>query len=311
MEKPKILFMGTPEFALAPLAALVKGGYALAGVVTRPDRPQGRGKLIAHSPVKAFALAHGLPVFQPERVASAEFLPLLAELSPQLIVVAAFGQILPRAILQAPPLGCFNIHPSLLPKYRGAAPINRAIMAGDRVTGVTIMAMDEGLDSGDILLQEELPIYPDETYGSLHDRLARLGGDLLLKTIDLAISGDLKPLPQDHGQATLAPKVCKEECLINWSGTVKQVTDLIRGISPSPGAHTLVGGKLLKIIQAEGLAAPVKDPPGAVILTDQGISVAVADGYVLLKILQWENRKALPVREFKSGFRVPPGTVLG
>ncbi|MDI6726842.1 MAG: methionyl-tRNA formyltransferase [Smithellaceae bacterium] len=311
MEKPKILFMGTPEFALAPLAALVKSGCPLAGVVTRPDRPRGRGKLIAHSPVKAFALAHGLPVFQPERVANGEFLPLLAELSPQLIVVAAFGQILPRVILQAPPMGCFNIHPSLLPKYRGAAPINRAILAGDRVSGVTIMAMDEGLDSGDILLQEELPIHPDETYGSLHDRLARLGSDLLLKTIDLSLSGGLNPLPQDHQQATLAPKIRKEECLISWSGRAKQIVDLIRGLSPTPGAHTLVGGKLLKIIHAEGLAAPTREPPGTVILTDQGISVAVADGYVALNILQWENRKALGVREFKGGFRAPQGTVLG
>lgn len=311
MEKPKILFMGTPEFAVPPLAALVRGGYSLAGVVTRPDRPQGRGKPIASSPVKAFALAHGLPVFQPERVGSVEFLQLLAELSPRLIVVAAFGQILPGAVLQAPPRGCLNIHPSLLPKYRGAAPINRAIMAGDRVTGVTIMAMDDGLDSGDILLQQEMPIHPEETYGSLHDRLARLGSDLLLKTIELSISGGLKPLPQDHRQATMAPKIGKEECRIRWSGTVTQIAGLIRGISPYPGAHTAVAGKLLKIIQAEGRVAPVAEPPGTVVLTDRGISVAAADGYVQLKILQWENRRALPVQEFKSGFRVPPGTVLG
>ncbi len=309
MKKPTILFMGTPVFAIAPLAGLLKEFYPVIGVVTPPDRPRGRGKLLSFAPIKAFALEHKLPLFQPEWVGNDDFLDILAQLSPELIVVAAFGQLLPPPILTAAPMGCLNIHPSLLPKYRGAAPISRAIMAGETATGVTIMLLDEGMDSGNILLQEETPIPTDETFGSLQDRLSQTGSELLLKTIRLMAEGALSPRPQDHLLATFAPRIKKAECLINWELDVSSIVNLIRGISPSPGAHTFVGGKQLKILNAVGRLITPQEPPGTLIPTADGISVAAADGYVLLKTLQWENRKALPVAEFKGGFRPPPGTV--
>ncbi len=311
MKKPTILFMGTPEFAIAPLAGLLKENYPVIAVVTQPDRPRGRGKLPSHTPVKAFALEHRLPLFQPQRAGGEDFLPIFAQLSPQLIVVAAFGQILPPSVLGAAPMGCLNIHPSLLPKYRGAAPINRAIMAGETVTGVTIMLLDAGMDSGDILLQEETPIRADDTFGSLHDRLANQGSELLLKTIRGLVEGSLSPTPQDHQLATFAPRIKKEECPINWNREITSIVNMIRGLSPSPGAYTWLGGKQLKILDAAGRLGAPQEPIGTVVLNADGISVAAANGYVLLKTLQWENRKALPVEEFKRGFRPQPGTVLG
>lgn len=311
MKKPTILFMGTPEFAVAPLAGLLKENYPVIGVVTQPDRPRGRGKLISDTPLKAFAREHQLPVFQPHRTGGEDFLPILAQLSPDLIVVAAFGQILPTTILKAATLGCLNIHPSLLPKYRGAAPISRAIMAGETVTGVTIIMLDEGMDSGDILLQEETPIRPGETFGSLHDRLSLLGAELLVKTIRYLGEGLLTPVPQDHIMATFAPRIKKEDCLINWASNAQTIVNLIRALSPSPGAHTLLGGKVLKIIHASSRMIKPGEPPGTIVLATDGISVAATDGYVLLTSLQWENRKVLPVQQFQRGLRLPEGAVLG
>lgn len=311
MEKPKILFMGTPQFAVSSLAKLVEGGYPVVGVVTQPDRPRGRGKTLAPSPVKEYALTKGLPLFQYDRVSGEGFLELLAGLSPQMIVLAAFGQLLPGAVLRAAPLGCLNVHPSLLPKYRGAAPINWAIINGEEKTGVTIMLMDEGLDSGDILDQEETAIEPGETYGRLHDRLAEMGACLLIKAVDLRSRGQDRPIPQDHSLASFAPKIQKEDCLINWDDDATRIVNLIRGLSPLPGAFTYIQGRMLKIYQAEPHPGPAAEPPGSLIVHKPHLLVAARHGHVSLKTLQWENRAILPASEFIKGLRIVPGIRAG
>jgi methionyl-tRNA formyltransferase len=312
MSKPTIMFMGTPDFAVPALEGLVKGGWPVMAVVTQPDRPQGRGRTLAPPPVKVAAGASSLPVLQPEKVRHPDFLETFRKLAPDLVVVAAFGQILPGEIIHGPKMGCINIHPSLLPKYRGAAPINRALMEGDEKTGVTIMQMDEGVDSGAILLQEETPIGPEENFGELHDRLAIMGADLLRMTLAMLLAGTLLPRPQDHSLATAAPKIGREEGRIDWSRDARRIVSLIRGLSPVPCAHTLLGGKQLRIYAATAETALVAEAPGTVAGEAAGtLRVAAGNGYVLLKEVQAEGKKRMTVRDFLRGYRIAPGQMLG
>jgi methionyl-tRNA formyltransferase len=290
----------------------VRGGWPVIGVVTQPNRPQGRGRATASPPVKAIAEGLGLPVLQPEKVRNQDFLDTVRTLAPDLVVVAAFGQILPGEIIYGPREGCINIHPSLLPKYRGAAPIHRALIRGEETTGVTIMRMDEGVDSGDILLQQETLIGPEETFGELYDRLANMGADLLLIALAMLRSGTLLPRPQDHRLATLAPRIGREEGRIRWEKDCREIVSLIRGLSPVPCACTFHDGKQVKIFAAAAEPATVAEAPGTVAGETAGVlRVAAGRGYVLLKEVQLEGKKRMAIRDFLRGCHVVRGQILG
>jgi methionyl-tRNA formyltransferase len=302
MKKPRILFMGTAPFAIPALSELFHTGWPIIGVVTPPDRPQGRGRLTAPPPVKTAALAMGLPIIQTPNVKDIDFLQRLLTLAPDLVIVAAFGQILPQSVLSSPPDGCINIHPSLLPKYRGAAPINWAIIHGEEKTGVTVMKMDEGMDSGDILLQEETPIDENENFGELHDRLAKMGAKLLLKTLSLLPTGDIHPVQQDHALATFAPPLDKEIGRISWRNDCQHITRFIRGLSPAPCAYTFLHGKKLKVFSAT--AKPAENPAaqGTIkVEKNETLCVAVQNGYVYLEEVQLEGKKRMNIRDFLRG----------
>lgn len=311
MAKPRILFMGTPDFALPSLRLLHGQNYPIIGVVTQPDRPKGRGLKEVASPVKVLALELGLPVFQPEKVKDPSFLETFKKLNPDMVVVVSFGQILPKTIIDYPPLKCLNIHPSLLPKYRGAAPLNWQIIRGENKTGVTIMQMDEGMDSGDILLQEETELGPTETYGMLHNRLAYLGATLLVKTMEQVLDGTAKRKPQESSGATFAPRLKKENGKINWHDKASDIINLIRGLSPLPAAYTYLDGQSLKIFAAVALQEETNQPPGTIGAADAaGLPVAAADGYVILKDVQLAGKKRMPVSNFLRGYHLKPESIL-
>ncbi|SHI50675.1 methionyl-tRNA formyltransferase [Desulfofundulus thermosubterraneus] len=309
----RVVFMGTPDFAVPALKALVGAGYPVVGVVTQPDRPKGRGKKIQPSPVKQAALHMGLPVLQPVRVRDAAFVEQLKQLEPEVIVVAAFGQILPPSILHLPPRRCINIHASLLPRYRGAAPIHRAIMNGERETGVTIMLMDEGLDTGDILLQQAVAIGEADNAGALHDRLALLGAELLLQTLNLLKRGCLHARPQEDSFATYAPPLTREDEIIDWERPARDLYNQIRGLDPWPGARTWWGEQVLKVWRAgvKEEAAPKGALPGQVIAGGEEVVVATGRGCLSLQEVQLQGGRRLPVAEFLRGHPLAPGTVLG
>ncbi len=310
--KPSILFMGTPAFAVPALALLLERHYPLLGVLTQPDKPQGRGRSPQPSPVKVFALAQHLPLLQPERVRDPAFLRTFRDLAPDLVVLAAYGQLLPGEIIDQPALGCLNIHPSLLPKYRGAAPINWALINGETTSGVTIMEMSEELDAGAIVLQEETPIGPEETCDELHDRLALQGAQLLVRAIEMIASGTAKPLPQDHRAATYAPRLKKEDGLIRWDQDCQTIVNLIRGLSSVPGAYTYLESKKLKILRARAEPTLPREAPGTVVdRPGAAWAVAAGKGYVHLLEVQLENKKRMATREFLRGYRLGPKTVLG
>jgi methionyl-tRNA formyltransferase len=312
MSKPRIIFMGTPEFAVPSLEILVQHPYQVIGVVTQPDRPKGRGKQLAPPPVKMFAEQYHLTVLQPERAKDQEFMDAFRKLAPDLVAVAAFGQLLPKGILDLPPLGCINVHPSLLPKYRGAAPLNWTIIQGETRTGVTIMRMDEGMDSGDILLQEATPIGPEETVGELHDRLAKTGAELLLKTIQMIEDGTVRRTPQDHAAATFAPRLKKEDGIIDWQRNADEIVHLILGLSPSPCAYSILQGRTLKIFTATARKSPIGQMPGTVLaVTPEGLPVAAGEGVVFLREVQAEGKKRMPVQDFLRGVRLRSGERLG
>jgi methionyl-tRNA formyltransferase len=312
MAKPRILFMGTPAFALPALEMLHTNSYPLIGVVTQPDRPQGRGQKEIAPPVKIVAQKFGLPVFQPEKIKDASFLEIFLQLKPDMVVVAAFGQILPKFIIDSPPLKCLNIHPSLLPKYRGAAPLNWSIIRGETKTGVTIMLMDEGMDSGEILLQQETNIDPEENYGQLHDRLATQGASLLITAIEQMAAGSALRQAQDSSLVTFAPRLKKETGLINWNYSVHDIVNLIRGLSPAPAAYTFLNGQSLKIFSATAAKDKVSSAPGTTgTETPQGLPVAAADGYVFLKDVQLAGKKRMAAHDFLRGYRIKPQTILG
>lgn len=306
----RLVFMGTPEFACPTLQKLIDRHEEIVAVVSQPDRPKGRGQQLAAPPVKVLAERHGIPVLQPLKVRAPEFIDTLRELAPDLIVVIAFGQILPKALLDIPRHGCINVHASLLPRYRGAAPINWCIINGEQETGITTMQMDVGLDTGDMLLKRAIPIDPEENSSSLHDRLALLGAEALAETLDLLVAGRLAPEKQDDALSCYAPMLKKETGLIDWTREPLAVKNLVRGVTPWPGAYTLLDGKTVKVFKATvGSGA---GSPGTVLRADrQGLEVACGSGSLLLDELQLEGRKRLPAAEFLAGCRIVPGTVLG
>ncbi len=306
----RIVFMGTPLFACPTLQRLVDRGDRVLAVVTQPDRPKGRGQKALPPPVKELAERHGLPVLQPPKIRVAEFVETIRTLNPDLIVVVAYGQILPKAVLDIPRYGCINVHASLLPRYRGAAPLNWCIINGEQETGVTTMLMDEGLDTGDMLLKRVTAIDPDENTSTLHDRLALLGAEALAETIDLLVQGTLVPEKQDDALSCYAPLLKKEDGLIDWSRNGVAIKNLVCGMTPWPGAFTYLDGKLLKIYRVR--IGTGSGSPGTVLEAGKdGIVVACADGSVLIEDLQLEGKKRLTAREFLAGCRLSPGTVLG
>ena len=302
-----LVFLGTPEFAVPTLEALVSSGHAVSLVVTQPDRPKGRKQELIPSPVKAAAMRHGIPIDQPERIRNSESQASLKEQSPDAMVVVGYGQIIPQSIIDLAPLGIVNVHASLLPELRGAAPIQWSIARGFKSTGVTTMRINAGLDTGDILLQWETPIGPDETAPELSARLAAAGADLLVRTLAEAI----QPKPQNNSLATYAPILKKEDGRIDWSNPAQRIHDLIRGFQPWPGAHTSFRGQSLHLWRSRLVPQKTIDlPPGALIQT-QGVSVghgvfAVAGDGAILELLevQLEGRKKMPAEVFANGHRI-------
>lgn len=304
--------MGTPAFALPSLKILTENNYPVIGVITQPDRPKGRGRKLVAPPVKNYADTRNIPTYQPERVRDETFLERFKKLSPDMVVLVAFGQILPGKIIEFPALGCINVHPSLLPQYRGAAPINWTLMRGEGKTGVTIMLMDEGMDSGDILLQEETAIDPVETFDHLHDRLSNIGARLLLRAVEGIIAGTITKTPQDSSLVTMAPKITGEISRIDWKRSARETVNLIRGLSSTPGAHTSLRGKKLKIFNASQQETSPTGVPGelSVLKKEQKLRVATKDGYVYIEELQIEGKKRMKVEDFLRGYHILPGDIL-
>jgi len=311
--KPTILFMGTPEFAVPSLDGLLRAGFPVLGVVTQPERPRGRGRKPSPTPVKAFAGKAGIAVHEPERVRDGDFLDVFRDMRPDMVVLVAFGQILPREIIDVPPLGCLNVHPSLLPRYRGAAPVNRAIMNGDTVTGVSIIAMDEGVDSGDVLLQRETAIEPEETWGDLSRRLSLMGSELLVEAVRAVAAGTARRTPQDHALATQAPRITPDTGHIDWSRPAEEIVNLIRGLSPKPCAYSFLRDRKLKIYYARAgkeKASGEKAPGTLGGLVESGLQVMAGDRHVYLQDVQMEGRKRLPVDLFLRGFPLSYDDIL-
>lgn len=317
----RLIFAGTPEFARVALERLHAAGFDVPLVLTQPDRPAGRGLQLQASPVKQFALAHRMAVAQPrslrldgkfpEEAAAAR--EAIAAARADVMVVAAYGLILPQWVLDAPPKGCLNIHASLLPRWRGAAPIHRAIEAGDAQTGVTIMQMDAGLDTGDMLLTERLPIADTDTTGSLHDRLAVLGGRLIVEALEMAACGGLQPVPQPAEGVTYAHKIEKAEAALDWSLSASVLARRVRAFNPFPGAGSVLGGEAVKVWTARpDTSGEDGAVPGQVLSADaQGIRVMTGDGVLVLTELQRAGGKRLAVGDFLRGFAVAPGQAFG
>ncbi|MCW5729161.1 MAG: methionyl-tRNA formyltransferase [Alphaproteobacteria bacterium] len=299
----RLVFMGTPDFAVPTLRALLEAGHEILAVYSQPPRPAGRGHRERLSPVHEFAAAHGLPVRTPASLRDAGVQAEFAALRPDVAVVVAYGLILPRPILAAPRLGCINLHASLLPRWRGAAPIQRAIMAGDKETGVAAMQMEAGLDTGPVLLERRLPIGPDTTAGELHDRLAEDGARVMVEALSGLAAGRLRPRPQAEEGVSYARKIEKEECRIDWRRGATELDCMIRGLSPFPGAFAEIGGERIRIL----LARPVEGSgaPGEVL--DGELAVACGRGALRLLRLQRAGRGPLPAAEFLRGFPIAPG----
>ena len=308
-----IVFMGTPDFAAASLEALLQSDDVVVGVVTQPDRPKGRGQVLAPSPVKLLAQREGIPLLQPLKMKDPEFLQTLAGWKPDLIAVTAFGRILPPAVLSLPPRGCINVHGSLLPKYRGAGPIQWAIINGECETGITTMLMDEGMDTGAMLRQEAIPITDDDTAGTLARRLAALGGRLLVETIAQLKAGTLVPTPQDSSQATMAPLLKKEDGSIDWTLPAVTLANRIRGLAPWPGAYTAApGSDRWTIWRAHALPGPATKTPGTVVaVTNEAIHVATGEGVLALLELQPANSRRMGVAQYVAGHPIAVGLQLG
>ena len=312
----RIVFMGTPDFSIPTLERLLESRHEVIGVVTQPDKPKGRGKEIAMSPVKETALRHGISVYQPARAREASFVDEIRALQPDVMVVIAFGQILSKELLEVPKYGCVNIHASLLPKYRGAAPIQWAVLNGDSETGITTMMMDVGMDTGDMLEKLVVPLEKNETGGSLFDRLSLLGGDLILSTLDKLEAGTLVRIPQNHDEATHVKKISKSMGDIDWTKDAAAIERLIRGLNPWPSAFTHWNGKMLKLWEAEVLSdGACGDGQRAVcgeVLEAAGDALKVQTGNGILKItgLQLEGKKRMDVAAFLRGYPVQAGSVL-
>ncbi len=309
----RIVFMGTPEFAVPSLRALLDSRHQVIAVVSQPDRPKGRGRKLTPPPVKELALAAGLPVLQPAAIKTAEFREELQSFHPDLFAVTAYGRILPGPLLNMPPMGTINVHGSLLPRYRGAAPVQWAILNGDSETGITIMQMDEGMDTGDILLPAAIPIEADDTAGSLAVKLAALGGRLLVEALDKLQDGELAPQAQDDSRASLAPPLTKEEGRIDWTEPAGALSCKIRGLDPWPTAYTFLDTKRLRLFRPEIVEAPPTEiEPGTVLRADRdGLLIATGRASLLIREVQLEGSKRLPLGPFLQGRKLEPGTVLG
>jgi methionyl-tRNA formyltransferase len=310
-ERPwRIVFMGTPAFACPSLERLLAGPDPVVGVVCQPDRPRGRGLALAAPAVKSLAQARGLPVLQPAKVRTPEFLAALRDLAPDLIVVAAYGRILARAVLDLPPRGCINVHASILPRHRGAAPIQHAILAGDAESGVTIMAMSEEMDAGDVLLIRRTPIAPDDTGGTLGTRLATLGADALADAIAGLKDGSVHPIPQPIEGVTFAPRIEREHTRLDWTQPASALERTVRAFAPEPAAFTTLDGATLKVLVAD--TRPGSGGAGRVLEAGpRGLVVATGDGALALTEVQLQGKRRMPIGAFLAGRRLAPGSCLG
>ena len=306
-----IIFMGTSEFALPTLKSLHQSLHSILAVITQPDKPKGRGQKLLISPIKQYALDSDLPILQPKTVNDPEFIESLKQNRPDVIIVVAFGQILSEIFLKIPKQFCINLHSSLLPKYRGAAPIHRAILNGDTKSGITTMIMDKGMDTGDILLMQETPIHQTDTAQNLHDTLSEMGGALVLETLKRLEENTLLPVQQDHNQATYAAKLKKEEGLIRWDQSATSLSNQVRGLTPWPGTYTLLKNKRLRIIKVQIGEGSPDDAPGKVArVTDVGIEVGTGQGRLIITELQPEGKKSMPTKSFLAGHKVERGTLF-
>ncbi len=308
----RIVFMGTPEFAVPSLNILLENGYSVAGVVTVPDKAQGRGQKTGASAIKRAAVERALPILQPDQLKDPLFVSALKSLHPDLMVVVAF-RILPPEVYSLAPLGAFNLHASLLPKYRGAAPINWAILRGEKETGVTTFFLKEGVDTGSVLLQARVSIGADETAGELHDKLSEVGAEIVLQTVRLIELKKARPRPQDDALATPAPKIFKDGCRINWNRPRAEVHDFVRGLSPQPGAWTMFGRTLIRVYRTSLKTPEVQSGvnPGSVVRCDNELILQTSDGAISILEIQQEGRRRMPAQEFLRGFEIREGDLFG
>lgn len=310
----RIVFMGTPDFSVPILQRLVADAYDIVAVVTQPDRPKGRKKQMASPPVKVEAQKQGIPVVQPEKIRSPEQLQEVLAYKPDLVVTAAFGQMLPKVLLEAPPYGCVNVHASLLSKYRGGAPIHHAIINGEPKTGITVMYMAKKMDAGDILTQTEVPIAEDDNVGTLHDKLSAAGATLLSDTLPKLIAGKIRPIPQQEEEATFAPNIKREEEKIDWTASGKAIYNRIRGLNPWPGAYTLNKGQVLKIWQAQILHDTDEEaPPGTVTAIDDDAFAVQSGNDTAIRVLELQpaGKKRMPSTQYLKGAHLKKGDRLG
>ncbi|ATW24697.1 methionyl-tRNA formyltransferase [Candidatus Formimonas warabiya] len=309
----RVLFMGSPDFALPCLDQLLRVPHQVMGVVTQPDRPKGRGNQVGYTPVKERALENNIPVYQPEKVNDPAFIELIRSLAPEVIVVVAFGQILKPALLDIPPLGCINVHASLLPQYRGSAPIHWAVINGEKETGVTTMYMDAGMDTGDMILKQSIPIEPNDTTGMLHDKLAAVGAEILIKTLILLAQGQAPRVPQDHHQATYAPLLKREHEWVDWEKTSREVHNLVRGMNPWPGAYTTFDSKVVKVWETRLEEEASSGVPGTLlaVVAGKGIKVQCRKGSVWLTQVQPQGKRIMEADAFARGYRADQGRTLG
>lgn len=307
----KAVYMGTPDFAVPALKALIQK-HEVTAVISQPDRPKGRGKHLVPTPVKEEALKHNIPVYQPEKISSPEAVELVCSLDADIFVVAAYGQKLPKAILDKPKYGCINIHGSLLPEYRGAAPIQWSVIDGKEKTGVTIMYMAEGIDCGDMILKRETHILPEDTYGTLYDKISGLGAEAVLEAIDLIEAGSVNAQRQDDAFATYAKKITKEMGHIDWSKKTVDIINQIRGFDPMPGAYAVYEGEVIKIWSAEAYDTEYDGVPGEIIDTNpkKGFAVKTGDGALLVKQMQAKGGKKMLSADYMRGHIIKKGIIL-
>ena len=307
----RIIFMGTPDFAAASLNAMINAGLDVRAAVSQPDKPKGRGHKLQPTDVKVAAQNAGIPVYQPQTLKNGELTEVLDEIKPELIVVAAYGKILPEYIINYPKYGCINVHASLLPKYRGAAPIQWAIINGEAETGVTIMQMDKGLDTGDMLMTEKTEIGMYETAGELFDRLAQIGGKLLVNAIEKIENNDITPVPQNHEKHTYAPMLSRETGKIDWSKSAEEISKLICGMNPWPLAYTSYNGEPLKIVEA--VVTEGNGKPGEILSLDKGngLRVAAGSGALCIKTAQFAGSRKMSVEDYARGHEIKTGIILG
>lgn len=306
----RIVFAGTPEFAVPPLRALLDSPHDICGVYTQPDRPAGRGRKLTPSPVKVLAQESGLPVFQPETLKDETAQAQLRNLKPDLMVVVAYGLLLPRAVIDIPPLGCINIHASLLPRWRGAAPIQRSILAGDSETGVTIMYIEPRLDAGPMLLKKACPIGPDDTAGDLHDRLSRIGAEALLETLPLIDAGTAQPEIQDESLVTHAAKINKDDAQLDWSRPAAELQCQVRAFNPWPVAETVYRNQILRVWRATVVPASRSEPPGTLLIDGENLDVVTGHDCLRLLEIQLPSGKRISARDFING-HPETGLMLG